>query len=231
MKITVYVILISMNIYTSSLLERLHSRDYWLHLMADAMAKDNTEEADISEDEENLPQLFLKGSEDAFEKIVQKYKKLVYYAAFHILRNSEAALDATQEVFLKTYKSIATFRGQSKLKTWIYRITVNHCLNTLRSMSRTKGNVSLDETIEVADSSKENPRKNLENAELKEKIEWAIQQLPAKQRVIFILRNYNDLTFEEIADSLKKSTGGVKANYFHAVRKMRDLLSAQGTAQ
>lgn len=186
----------------------------------------NIDEEQSSQDisEQSLLRLLHEDPEAALNEIVAQYRDMVYFVSYRILRNAESALDATQEIFIKIYNALPRFKGQSKLKTWIYRITVNHCINFLRKQSTRKEITGFDERIETEGSSRPHPRKELENMELKEKISWAVEQLPPQQRAIFILRNFDDFSFDEIAETLKLSSGGVKSSYFHAIRKMRDLL-------
>ncbi len=167
---------------------------------------------------------FKKGEEKAFDELVNEYKKRIYYLAYSLTSNHADALDLSQEAFIKVYKSIHKFRGRSSFYTWLYRITVNICLNHLKRESKKK-EVSFDERIEVAQVDWwSNPKKALENKELQEDLTKAIDSLPPQQKTVFTLRHLEGLPHKEIASILGCSIGNVKANLFQALQKLRDKL-------
>lgn len=172
---------------------------------------------------------FQRGNQAAFDELVNRYKKRVYGIAYRMTNNHEDALDLSQEAFIRVYKSISKFKGRSNFHTWLYRITVNLCINHLRNQSRQR-HLPFDERIEVAGGRGlvsewwSNPRKALENKELQQDLTAAIDSLPPRQRTVFVLRQLEGLSHKEIAAILKCSVGGVKANLFQALRKLRDRL-------
>ncbi len=167
---------------------------------------------------------FKKGEEKAFDELVNKYKKRIYYLAYSLTSNHADALDLSQEAFIKVYKSIHRFRGRSSFYTWLYRITVNICLNHLKKKAKRK-EVSFDERIEVAQVGWwSNPKKALENKELQEDLTKAIDSLPPQQKTVFTLRHLEGLPHKEIASILGCSIGNVKANLFQALQKLRQRL-------
>lgn len=139
--------------------------------------------------------------------------------------NHDDADDITQEVFIKLYSSINEFRGESKFFTYLYRIAVNYSLNHLVKHKKT-----LLRTGNIEDSNI--PSKDLKADELidaRQKtilLEKAIGSLPEQQRAVFNLRYYENLSYEEISQIMNKSTGGMKANYFHAVKKIEKFLKS-----
>jgi RNA polymerase sigma-70 factor (ECF subfamily) len=132
-------------------------------------------------------------------------------------------------VFCKAYESLKEFRGESSLYTWLYRITVNIALNNLRRQ-KVREFFRLDEVLEPEDTASVAPDEAVEKQEGRELIEEAIKKLPEKQKSVFVLRYYEELPYDEIAKILKTSVGGLKANYFHAVRKIQEYVRrAHGT--
>lgn len=167
---------------------------------------------------------FKRGEEKAFDELVKKYMKRIYYLAYSLTNNHADALDLSQEAFIKAYRSIHRFRGRSSFYTWLYRITVNICLNHLKKEAKKK-EVSFDERIEVAQVDWwSNPKKALENKELQENLTRAIDSLPPQQKAVFTLRYLEGLSHKEIASTLGCSIGNVKANLFHALQKLRNKL-------
>ncbi len=165
-----------------------------------------------------------KGERKAFDELVNKYKKRIYYLAYSLTNNHADALDLSQEAFIKVYKSIHRFRGRSSFYTWLYRITVNICLNHLKKKAKRK-EISFDERIEVAQVDWwSNPKKALENKELQENLTRAIDSLPPQQKTVFTLRHLEGLSHKEIASILGCSIGSVKANLFQALQKLRNRL-------
>ena len=176
-----------------------------------------------------LLRLFQQGDESAFNHLVMRYQEKVYWVARRFINDHDGADDVTQEVFCKAYESLKEFRGESSLYTWLYRITVNIALNTLRRQ-KVREFLRLDEVFEPEDQSTVAPDEALERQEERKLIEEAMKQLPEKQKSVFVLRYYEELPYEEIAKILKTSVGGLKANYFHAVRKIQEYVRrAHGT--
>ena len=176
--------------------------------------------------DEELVIAFQEGDIRGFNELVQRYRERVYWIARRTVIDHDDADDITQEVFVKVHSALKNFRKESTFFTWIYRITVNITLNFLRT-KKTKQLLRLDteesETQEIRDEN-DTPDIHLERKELKTTIERAIQTLPPKQRLVFTLRHYEELTYEEIAEQLHLSVGGMKANYFHALQKIKHFL-------
>lgn len=159
----------------------------------------------------------LNGNSLCFEELVNRYKKSVYYLTYRMVHDYEDAADLSQETFLKAYQGLKKFKRQSSFHTWLYRITVNLCINHLRR-SKKRQYVELEKTHSV-----EYPQvlQKLEEEELQKRLGDAVNQLPEKQRAVVILRIYHGLSHKEIAHILECSVGTVKANYFHAIRNLR----------
>ena len=165
----------------------------------------------------------LSGNKVLFEELVNRYKKSVYYLTYRMVHDHEDAADLSQETFLKAYQGLTKFKRRSSFHTWIYRITVNLCINHLRK-KKSRQFVELDKTHSV-----ELPAvlQELELEELQAMVNDAVNELPEKQRAAVILRIYHGLSHKEISDILECSVGTVKANYFHAIRNLRKSMKLQ----
>ena len=166
---------------------------------------------------------FKDGVESAFNELVRRYQEKVYWMIRRIVRNHDDASDLAQDVFVKAYHSLKDFRGEAGLYTWLYRIGTNLSLNHLRRR-KLRSFFSLDELENVIRSTDGTPDVEIERKERSELIDRAIERLPAKQKLVFILRYYEEMPYEEMAKLLGKSTGGLKANYFHAIRKIEEYV-------
>ncbi len=165
----------------------------------------------------------LNGHIHSFEELVSRYKKTVYYLTYRMVHDHEDASDLSQETFLKAYQGLKKFKRQSSFHTWLYRITVNLCINYLRKQ-RSRQFVELDEKTNVIEYP--DILNQLELEELQERVSDAVNLLPEKQRAAIILRIYHGLSHKEISDILGCSVGTVKANYFHAIRNLRDMFAS-----
>jgi len=170
-----------------------------------------------------LVELYQKGDEASFNELVRRYQEKVYWIARRFVNDHDQADDIVQEVFVKVYTALKNFRGESGFYTWLYRITVNVALNALRKQ-RLRDFVRIDEFFEKADDAHEQPDEIVERSEQQKIIEEAIATLPEKQKAVFILRYHEELSYEEISAILKTSIGGLKANYFHAMKKIGEYI-------
>lgn len=176
------------------------------------------------QDDNVLIDRFLQGDETAFKTLVDKYKRKIYLTAYRLLGNHEDANDITQEVIIKTYKELKNFRRESSIYTWLYRITTNLSLNELKKR-KIRSFFDFDELDEwLFKDEKQSPELSYRENELSNKIQEAINKLPEKQRVVFTLRYYDGLSYEEISEILGTSVGALKANYFHAINKLQKEL-------
>jgi RNA polymerase sigma-70 factor (ECF subfamily) len=170
-----------------------------------------------------LIERFNAGDEAAFNDIVKKYQKKIYWHARRMTGNHLDADEVTQEVLIVIYDNLKKFRFQSSLYTWIFRITSTRTLNFL-NRSRVKRLLGIDESNAAELKGKEDIIENYEQRERFAKLEQKLQLLPAKQREVFIMRNFDDMSYKEISDITGRSEGGLKANYFHAVNKLTELM-------
>ncbi len=162
---------------------------------------------------------FIDGDESSFNKIINKYKDKIYWHARRMTGNHLDADEIVQEVLLVIYKNLKNFQFKSSLYTWIYKITSTRSLNFLKRR-KIKELLSLEDQSEKLQQSSSDILDNIEIKEKLAKIYEVLQKLPAKQREIFILRNYENLSYKEIAEITGKSIGALKSNYFHSANKI-----------
>lgn len=187
-------------------------------------------------DEQRLVADCCAGDERAFRELVTRHQRLVASIASHFLDNRSDLEDLVQDVFLSIFKSLNRFRGDSSLKTWIYRITVNHCINWRKRVSfrfRRRW-LSLHESpsgdtgiprIETISARAKTPEAEVIQAEQMRQVRAAIQKLPVKFRMVLVLRDLEELSYEEIARIVGVSNGTVKSRINRARTKVRVLLA------
>jgi RNA polymerase sigma factor (sigma-70 family) len=160
--------------------------------------------------------------EKAFTAIIKKYQEKLYWHIRRMVVEHEDANDVLQNVFIRVWNGLENFREDSQLYTWLYRIATNECLSYLEQQKR-KSTAPLDET-ESGLSNKIVADKYFDPNKLEWKLQLAIQQLPEKQRVVFTLRYYDEMPYEEMSRVLDTSEGALKASYHHAVKKIEDYI-------
>jgi RNA polymerase sigma-70 factor (ECF subfamily) len=160
--------------------------------------------------------------EKAFTAIIRKYQEKLYWHIRRMVVEHEDANDVLQNVFIRVWNGLDNFREDSQLYTWLYRIATNECLSYLEQQKR-RSSTSLDE-MESGLSNKVIADKYFDPNKLEWKLQLAIQQLPEKQRVVFTLRYYDEMPYEEMSRVLDTSEGALKASYHHAVKKIEDYI-------
>jgi len=161
-------------------------------------------------------------SNRAANAFVRKYSSFVYFTALRYTKSEQDAEDISQEVFIKALSNLHKFNRKSTLKTWLYTITANYCKNYLRKKKiKTFLRIdSKDSNLDILDDYNANPYHQLVNSEEEKQLIDEIDKLPLKQREVFYLRYYEDLSYKEISEITGTSVGGLKANYYHAVNKV-----------
>ncbi|MBO9636287.1 MAG: sigma-70 family RNA polymerase sigma factor [Chitinophagaceae bacterium] len=160
--------------------------------------------------------------ESAFTAIIKKYQERLYWHVRRMVVEHEDANDVLQNVFIKVWNGLENFREDAQLYTWLYRIATNECLSYLEQQKK-RTSVSLDE-IESNLENKIKADKDFDANKLEWKLQLAIQQLPEKQRIVFSLRYYDEMPYEEMSRVLETSEGALKASYHHAVKKVEDYI-------
>ena len=172
-------------------------------------------------DDAELVARCLAGEAAAFDALVERHRRQVYQVCYRFAGNHEDASDLAQDVFLRAYRALGTFKGHSAFATWLYRVAVNVCLN--RKAVKRLATEPLDRR-EIAATADEAADHLVIRQERAAAVRAAISQLPKKQRATMILRMYQELPHEEIAAILGSSVGAVKANFFHALANLKRLL-------
>lgn len=171
------------------------------------------------------------GDEQACTRLVSDHQRMVYQLALHLLGDSQEALDLSQEVFLRVFRTLPQFRGQSALKTWIYRIVINQASNRQRWWRRRHRHqqVPLDVHVETKGDVPDTRGTLMPDRELGQKetatVVWrALDQLPFDQRAVIVLREIDEMSYDEIADSLGVAVGTVKSRLARAREQLRGAL-------
>ncbi|MCL4509666.1 MAG: sigma-70 family RNA polymerase sigma factor [Bacteroidetes bacterium] len=183
------------------------------------------------EDDTKLIEASKAGDKRAFGKLVKKYEQLVYSFSFKICRDKDKADEVLQETFVNAYRGLKSFSGNSKFSTWLYRIVTNNCLMMHRKESR-EPVVSLDEANLFHGTDElqiphwgETPQDSVLNKELKEILDEAIQKLPLDYRIVFVMRDVEGLSTEEVGKALKLSVPAVKSRLHRARLFLREELN------
>ncbi len=167
-----------------------------------------------------------RGEREAFDRLVERYQRGIYRLCYRYVNQHEDANDLAQEAFLKAWRAIGRFRGDSSFGTWLYRIAVNACLN-YRALRR-PATQELPESL--PDPGRGAEARAVRDGEA-ERVRAAVSRLPDKQRATLILKVYQELTHEEVAQILGSSVGTVKSNLFHALANLKRLLDERGEAE
>ena len=160
----------------------------------------------------------------AFNEVISRYSEPLYWQIRRMVQSHDDASDLLQNTFLKAWQSIENFRGDAKLSTWLYKIAINESI-TFLAQERRRQNISLDDqaaslaAIIEADT-------NIDGDRLALRLRQAIASLPEKQRLVFNMKYYDDLKYEEISQILGTSVGALKASYHLAVKKIEQILGS-----
>ncbi len=178
-----------------------------------------------------LVSLLKQGKEKAFDALFQMYQRRIFNLSLRMLGDHEEASDLTQEVFVKLYRAIHQFREQSSFYTWLYRIAINTCKNRLEKTRRkSKFETPFDHELEASQgttqtASPDSPLDTVERLETREAILEALSKLPDKAKSIIVLRDFQNLNYEEISEILECTTGTVKSRLSRARAQLREKLS------
>jgi RNA polymerase sigma factor (sigma-70 family) len=160
--------------------------------------------------------------EQAFTAIVKRYQERIDWQIRRLVVSHDDADDVMQNVFIKAWNALENFREDAKLFTWLYRIATNESLTFLDQAKR-RSSVSFEDVSETLEN-KLHSEKDFDEKKAVWKLQLAIQQLPEKQRVVFNLRYFEEMPYEEMSEILETSVGALKASYHHAVKKIEDYI-------
>lgn len=177
------------------------------------------------------------GDTDAFGQLVDRYQQKVYNIAFRMTNSHEDALDLAQESFLRIYRAIASYKGESAFSTWVFRIASNVCLDEMRKKKR-QPRIALstdslvageegDYAIEFASGEASNPEQHLLQGEMRREITQALNTLSEEHRVVLVLRDIEGYSYEEIADMLGVNIGTIKSRLNRARLALREVLTVR----
>ncbi len=159
----------------------------------------------------------------AFRTLMTQYKERLYWHIRKIVINHEDADDVLQNTFIKVYKNIHSFKGNSKLYSWMYRIATNESISYIKKRAK----IQQIESEELQQQMVNNLQADVyfEGDVIQQKLQMAIAQLPQKQQLVFNMKYFDNMKYNDISEILKTSVGGLKANYHHAVKKIEKMLT------
>ena len=160
--------------------------------------------------------------EKAFTSIIKKYQEKLYWHLRRMVVDHEDANDVLQNVMIRVWNGLENFREDSQLYTWLYRVATNECLTFLEQQKK-RAAVSLSD-VESGLENKIKADRDFDGTKLEWKLQLGIQQLPEKQRIVFQLRYYDEMPYEEMSRVLETSEGALKASYHHAVKKIEEYI-------
>ena len=166
-----------------------------------------------------LIERYFAGDAAAFDEIMIRYERQIYRVCYRFVENREDAMDLAQDVFVKVFEHLPTFRRESTLKTWLYRIAINHCLNHVKKHAQ-----QFVEVTEYTGTVRPSAHTQLEDREQREHFRRLVRRLPPKQKAILELRINEQLSYEEIARISGRSVSTIKASVFFALEKLRKLV-------
>ena len=162
---------------------------------------------------------------NGFAKLVSKYSERLYWQICKMVLSHDDANDILQDVFIKAWTNIDNFRGEAKLSTWLYRIAINESV-TFINKKKIQNNISMDESHSFLLNTLE-ADKFFDGDQTQKLLQEAILKLPEKQRIVFQMRYFDEMKYEDISDILGTSVGALKASYHHAVKKIESFFEGQ----
>jgi len=182
----------------------------------------------VATEDSEFVRRFKAGDETGFDELVRRYQPRIHGLLYRLVRDSEDASDLAQEVFVRVFRALPGFQEKSGFYTWLYRIAVNVGLNHLRARRRKKehgaSETQMDPEAFANLPDRRTPQADWHQTRLRAAIGAAVAELPERQRAVFVMRQYDGLSNDEIARALNCATGTVKAHYFFAVRRLQELL-------
>ena len=187
----------------------------------------------VSSDEQ-IVERALSGEAEAFGEIVRRWERRIYALACGMLDSSEDARDATQETFLSAFRNLRGFRGEAKVSSWLHRIAVNQCI-TRQRRAKVRKESALEDEAEVGGASYTtpvslSPARAAESRQRREIVRRAVQALPAELRQVVVMKEFEELTFQEIADALGLPPSTVKSRLYTALRQLQLRLRSVGAS-
>lgn len=175
--------------------------------------------------DEQIVELAVSGEADAFAEIVRRWERKIFALCFGMLTREDEAKDATQETFISAYRNLSKFRGDSKVSSWLHRIAVNQCL-TVKRRAKTRSEDYLDEETNEQERvfiapSKYSPGNEAEQSERLRIVRQAVSSLPIDLREIVVMKEFEEMTFQEISETLELPLSTVKSRLYTALKQLR----------
>lgn len=174
--------------------------------------------------DEVLISRFQRGESEAFDRLMSLHANKVFALAWGVLHNREDAVDAVQEVFIRLHKTLPGMSPTDNLSAWLYRVCLNHCIDRRRRFKNTPSELTDEDWDRLQGPKVDQPEEITIRMEQSRMIRNAVDRLPEKQRIVFVLRHYRLMSISEIADALGCSTGAVKAHQSRATTNLRSCL-------
>jgi len=172
-----------------------------------------------AEADNSIVERYLAGDMTAFDELMIRYERQIFRVCYRFVNNRDDAMDLAQEVFIKAFEHLANFRRESSMKTWLYRIAMNHCINHVKKNAR-----EFVEITESVGSTRASVHSDMEEREQREQFRLLVKRLPPKQKAILEMRIHEQLSYEEIATMSGRSISTIKASVFFALEKLRKLV-------
>lgn len=182
--------------------------------------------------DEQMVERALAGDAEAFGEIVRRWERRIFALAYGMLGREEDARDATQETFLAAFRNLRGFRGEAKVSSWLHRIAVNQCI-TRQRRAKVRGETALEDETEADGASfslpaYESPARVVERRQTTDTVRRAVQALPPELRQVIVMKEFEELTFQQIAEALDLPLSTVKSRLYTALRQLRMRLEKHG---
>jgi RNA polymerase sigma-70 factor (ECF subfamily) len=189
---------------------------------------------DTTTSDEQIVERALTGDADAFGEIVRRWERKIFALAYGILGREEDARDATQETFLAAFRNLRAFRGEAKVSSWLHRIAVNQCI-TRQRRAKVRNESALEDEAErnasvFSASAEYSPARVVENQQNIEAVRRAVSSLPIELRQVVLMKEFEELTFREIAEALDLPMSTVKSRLYTAFRQLQMRLESYGSS-
>ncbi len=179
----------------------------------------------VTTSDEQIVEQALAGDADAFGEIVRRWERRIFALAFGMLNSPEDAREATQETFLAAFRNLRNFRGEAKVSSWLHRIAINQCI-TRQRRSRVRPETALDDETEsggaqLSTPAHASPARQAESRERTEAVRRAVQTLQPELREVVVMKEFEDMTFQEISETLELPLSTVKSRLYSALKQLR----------
>lgn len=202
------------------------SKYFFLSLVTEGSYKSSYVQMTTNNDQKIINQI-IEGDTNAFSVLVNDYKDMVFTLSLRMVKNREEAEEVSQDTFIKVFKSLSKFKGDSKFSTWIYRVAYNTCLDRLKKIKRQYNVVAIDEFTEHKVKTIDNALDQMEEEEHKEKIQKCLQLLPSDDSFLLTLYYFEEQSLEEISKVVGLTANNVKVKLYRSRKKLASILKEQ----